>query len=108
MLDFPVAIIFDFDGIVVNSEPLHSRYFQEALPAEGIGLSEDDYYRELIGYDDRGAFRHILAKHHRAADERLFQRLMSSKGRLARELIAAGKAPALPGVPEFIAGLHAH
>src|SRR5437588_13111976 len=58
MSDWPAAFIFDFDGIIVNSEPLHFRAFREVLADEGIDLREDEYYAELIGFDDRGAIRH--------------------------------------------------
>src|SRR5262245_58006448 len=108
MQEFPAAIIFDFDGIIVNSEPLHFRAFQQALANEAISLSEAEYFAALIGYDDRGAFRHILAKRDLADDTELLARLLKAKGRRAREMIAAGEALALPGVAEFVTGLHRH
>jgi beta-phosphoglucomutase-like phosphatase (HAD superfamily) len=38
------AIVFDFDGVIADSEPLHLRAFQQTLTEEGIELSAADYY----------------------------------------------------------------
>jgi HAD superfamily hydrolase (TIGR01509 family) len=105
MPGWPQAIIFDFDGIVMNSEPLHFRAFQEVLGAEGIALGEKEYYAELIGFDDRGAIRHMLSKHHRPTDEAAFARLIAAKTRRMQEIIRAGLIAPLPGVGEFVRGL---
>lgn len=53
------AIVFDFDGVIANSEPLHYRAFRDELAARGIALSESDYYGSYLGFDDAGAFRAI-------------------------------------------------
>jgi beta-phosphoglucomutase len=57
------AIVFDFDGVIANSEPLHLRSFQEVLAEEGVALSQSDYYARYLGYDDAGVFRLIGAEH---------------------------------------------
>src|SRR6266511_3567515 len=53
------AIVFDFDGVIANSEPLHLRAFQEVLADERIELTRDEYYARYLGYDDAGVFRVI-------------------------------------------------
>ena len=53
------AIVFDFDGVLANSEPLHLQAYQDILAGEGIALAEDDYYTRYLGYDDVGAFAAI-------------------------------------------------
>ena len=53
------AIVFDFDGVIANSEPLHLRAFQDVLAPHGITLAESDYYARYLGYDDVGVFRLI-------------------------------------------------
>ena len=105
MSDWPAAFIFDFDGIIVNSEPLHFRAFREVLADEGIDLREDEYYAELIGFDDRGAIRHVLSRHRRLSDDGLFDRLLRGKSRRMQEIIKAGLIDPLPGAAEFIRGL---
>jgi beta-phosphoglucomutase-like phosphatase (HAD superfamily) len=51
------AIIFDFDGVLADTEPLHLRAYQDVLAAEGITLTGHDYYSRYLGFDDAGAFR---------------------------------------------------
>ena len=53
------AIVFDFDGVIANSEPLHFRAFREVLARRGVELTEPDYYTRYLGFDDLGAFRAI-------------------------------------------------
>ena len=53
------AIVFDFDGVIANSEPLHFRGYRAVLAEEGITLSEADYYARYLGFDDVGAFEAI-------------------------------------------------
>ncbi len=55
------AIVFDFDGVIADSEPLHFRAFRDVLVEAGVDLAERDYYTRYLGYDDVGAFRAIAA-----------------------------------------------
>src|SRR5438034_11456470 len=60
------AIVFDFDGVIADSEPLHYRAFRSVLADEGFSLTERDYYERYLGYSDVGTFAAIAADHHRA------------------------------------------
>jgi beta-phosphoglucomutase-like phosphatase (HAD superfamily) len=60
------AIVFDFDGVIANSEPLHFRAFRDVLADRGVTLTEADYYTRYLGFDDLGAFRAIGRDHGRA------------------------------------------
>ena len=55
------AIVFDFDGVIANSEPLHLAAFRDVLAEEAIVLTEADYYSRYLGYDDVGVFQAIDA-----------------------------------------------
>ena len=61
MVVFPVglqadAVIFDFDGVIVDTEPLHHRAFQRILEPLGLGFSWQEYVDTYMGFDDRDAF----------------------------------------------------
>jgi beta-phosphoglucomutase len=105
MVNWPAAVVFDFDGVIVNSEPLHLQAFREVLAGEHIELSEEEYYRELIGFDDKGAFRHVYETRGRELPAKTFLALMAAKGRMMRQLIHRGQFSALPGVAEFVRAL---
>jgi beta-phosphoglucomutase len=55
------AIVFDFDGVIANSEPLHFRAFHDVLAEEGVTLTEADYYAVYLGFSDAGVFQAIGA-----------------------------------------------
>jgi len=56
------AVVFDFDGVIANSEPLHYQSFRDVLADVGIVLSERDYYAKYLGYDDVGVFKAVAAE----------------------------------------------
>ncbi len=105
MGSWPAAVLFDFDGVIVNSEPLHFQAFYSVLQAEKIELSEAEYYDELLGFDDKGAFRHLFQKRHRELDPKTFLRVVTRKSEAMMELIHRKQFHALPGVEEFVRGL---
>jgi len=53
------AVVFDFDGVLANSEPLHLNAYQEALQELGITLGREEYYSQYLGFDDVTALKTI-------------------------------------------------
>jgi len=104
-MNWPRAVLFDFDGVIVNSEPLHFHAFREVLGNEHIELSEEEYYREILGFDDRGAFGHLYHKRGLQLDPKTCMRVMTAKSQTMREMIRRRAYHALPGVEEFVRGL---
>lgn len=105
MSRWPRAVLFDFDGVIVNSEPLHFYAFHEVLKTERIEISEDEYYREIIGFDDRGAFRKIFERRNRPLEPKILLALMARKSGIMMDLIQDRRFTALPGVEEFVRSL---
>jgi beta-phosphoglucomutase len=95
------AVIFDFDGIIVDTEPLHYKAFQEVLVPMGLGYSWDEYLRHYIGFDDRDAFRESFSAAGREIGDAELHLLIEEKGRAFQCAIAAGVEP-YPGVVELI------
>jgi beta-phosphoglucomutase len=108
MSTWPAAVLFDFDGVIVNSEPLHLQVFREVLAREQIDVSEEEYYKELIGFDDKGAFKHVFKKHGRELNSKTFLEIMTRKSEGMMELIHERRYEALPGVEELVRGLWRH
>ena len=102
---WPRAVLFDFDGVIVNSEPLHFYAFHEVLKTERIEITEDEYYREIIGFDDRGAFRKIFERRNRPLEPKILLALMACKSGIMMDLIQDRRFTALPGVEEFVRSL---
>ncbi len=73
------AVIFDFDGVLADSEPLHFEAFRRVLRREGIELGEREYYERYLGFDDAGALRAVLGDRGRPADDALVDELVRTK-----------------------------
>jgi HAD superfamily hydrolase (TIGR01509 family) len=108
MGSWPSAVLFDFDGVLVNSEPLHLMAFEEILRAEKIELGEEEYYRDLIGFDDRGAIEHVYRTRGLTLEPKTLLKLLTRKGEATMELIHRRQYQALEGVEEFVRGLWRH
>jgi len=51
------GVVFDFDGVIANSEPLHLRVFQILLSEEGLPFAAREYYERYLGLDDVAIFQ---------------------------------------------------
>ena len=56
------ALIFDCDGVIADTEPLHFQALKKTLADENISLSETEYYSDYLSFDDRGCFIKAFAK----------------------------------------------
>ncbi len=95
------AIIFDFDGVIADTEPLHFAGFRQTLAEIGISLTESDYYANYLGYDDRGCFIAALTAHQRPTDPAALTQLMQRKAYAYLESVKNHLA-IFPGVREFV------
>lgn len=97
----PRALIFDFDGVIADDEPLHLRAFQQALAVEGITIGEDDYYARYLGFDDHDAIVEALRESGRAVEDATVDALMAAKAAHFLALVRDG-VRIFPGVPAFV------
>ncbi len=95
------AVIFDFDGVIADTEPVHLHAFQLTLKENGILLSEEDYYANYLAYDDKTFFKRVLQDREHGHDETLITELMVRKSGHYEDLIK-GNIELLPGVKEFL------
>lgn len=98
------ALIFDFNGIIVDDEPIHFELFRRVLGEEGIELTEENYYARYLGFDDRGAFSAAYRENGRSLDESLLARLIGRKAVYYQSAIQ-NKVRIFPGVEKLIAAL---
>lgn len=94
------AIFFDFNGVVINDEPIQMRAYQEALTSEGITLTEEDYYSAL-GTDDKAFVRAAFARAGKSLADETMNALIERKTGIHRKLIE-NELPLFPGVVTFI------
>lgn len=51
------AVIFDFDGVIADSEPLHFKAFNLALDKHGVVIPKEKYYADYLGFSDKDCVR---------------------------------------------------
>lgn len=95
------AVIFDFDGIIVDTEPIHYQAFQEILRPLGHAYSWNEYLEKYIGFDDRDAFREAFACAGKQLDDNDLADLIKRKANVFQEIVRNGVRP-YPGVIELI------
>ncbi len=102
------AVVFDFDGVIVDSEPVHFEAFAAVLAEMGITLTLEEYMSRYIGFDDRDCFREVLfartgVKPPAESDQ---VRDLIERKKVAFEE-AAGKVKPMPGAVELVEALSA-
>ncbi|MDQ3135040.1 MAG: HAD family phosphatase [Acidobacteriota bacterium] len=94
------AILFDFNGVVIDDEPLHMKAYQEVLRGEDITLTEQDYL-DSLGMDDVAFVRAAFARAGKMLEVDTLNGLIEQEGTLHRELLG-DELPLFPGVVTFI------
>lgn len=84
------AIIFDFDGVIADTEPLHLRAYQSILGRSGIELNKEDYYARYLGYDDAGLFRALAQDRGLPIADETVDEWVAAKSHVIDEMLADG------------------
>jgi len=95
------AILFDFNGVIVDDEPQHCDAMTATLAEYGFSLDRDTYYREYLGFDDRECFRFMFARMGRAVDEPALLEAVERKSHHYERAVRACLR-LVPGAGEFI------
>jgi beta-phosphoglucomutase-like phosphatase (HAD superfamily) len=101
------ALIFDFNGVLVDDESVHFELFREVLEQEGVVITERDYHERYLGYDDRGCFAAALGDAKQAYDEQRLADLIARKAQRYVEVAEKGLRY-FPFAAETLANLARH
>ncbi|MEM8757727.1 MAG: HAD family phosphatase [Planctomycetota bacterium] len=99
------AVVFDFDGVIADSEPAHEASILEAVAGLGMSFSHEQYVGTIIGFDDRDAFAAIVSMHGRGLSADDLARLTVDKQRAFESAVTAGAVGRFPGAVELAEGL---
>jgi len=94
------AILFDFNGVIIDDEPLQMSAYQDVLREQGIELSESDYYGAL-GMDDKTFVRAQFERAGQTLTDDILKIVLDAKGVRHRKLIE-DELPLFPGVVTFL------
>ncbi|MHC4461220.1 MAG: HAD family hydrolase [Planctomycetota bacterium] len=95
------AVIFDFDGVITDSEILHLRAFNRVLAQFGIEIKTKDYYKDYLGLTDVDCFQLVAGKVRLGLDDREIKNLVKQKNQVFQEL-AKTEGRIIEGVRDFL------
>jgi len=96
------AIIFDFDGVIADTEPLHYQTFRGIINRQNMDCSWEEYRSQYIGYDDRDLFRQWFLRHDRPLSEEGVRTYIDQKAIRFSHAVEAMNIMPYPGVVELI------
>lgn len=94
------AILFDFNGVIIDDEPIQMRAYQELLSAEGVELTEEDYAASH-GMDDRTFVKAAYERGGKTVDEAKSNEIIDAKFGKWREIVG-DKLPLFEGIGDFV------
>jgi beta-phosphoglucomutase len=98
------AVIFDFNGVLVDDEHVHFELFREILGQEGIPMTARQYHEQFLGLDDRGCLEAALVEAGRVPDAPGLDDLIARKARRYVTVAAEGLRY-FPGAAECLSAL---
>ena len=109
MNDFFRAIIFDFNGVIINDEPLHLELLRRVIREEKMTFVDGDYERYYLGQNDWACFSTALTRHSRpeSSDHDYIRSLIKRKTGYYHQAVSSQNL-LFPGLPELIIQLANH
>ncbi|MDZ8189691.1 MAG: HAD family phosphatase [Nostoc sp. ChiSLP02] len=97
------AVLFDFNGVIINDEPIHLQLIDEILIQENLQPQRVDERQASLGRSDRACFTQLLSNRGRVVTEKYLTQLLHRKAEAyALELEKIEKLPLYPGVNDLI------
>lgn len=95
------AVIFDFDGVITDSEVLHLRAFNQSLVPYNIEISTKDYYTNYLGFCDFDCYKALVDNKLLKIDEQQIGEIISRKSKIFEELTKT-EGRTIEGVQDFL------
>jgi HAD superfamily hydrolase (TIGR01509 family) len=95
------ALLFDFNGVLIDDEEQHFNALQAVLREHAIDLSRAEYYTDYMGFDDRMCFVEAFRRAHRTPLAELMNHLIEAKAQ-AYERLMGTRLALVPGAVDFV------
>jgi len=95
------AVIFDFDGVITDSEVLHLREFNQSLVTYGVEISTKDYYTNYLGFSDFDCYKTLVDNGLLKIDELQIDGIIQEKSKIF-EVLTKTEGRTIEGVHEFL------
>ncbi len=95
------AVIFDFDGVIADTEHVHYEAFKKVLNLNNYDLTENEYYSNYLAYDDKTFFAKYYEHKNLDLNKDFLNRLLRNKSE-AFDILISNNIKIYPGVIDFI------
>jgi beta-phosphoglucomutase len=97
------AVLFDFNGVIINDEPLHQKLIEQLLIEENLRPKPEEFRAVCLGRSDRACITELLARRGRIVSDDYLNGLIARKSRAYLEQLSAiEKLPSYPGLTDLI------
>lgn len=97
------AVLFDFNGVIINDEPLHDNLLEKILLEENLRAKPGEFWEVCLGRSDRACITELLNRRGRVVTEEQLTAIIARKSRYYQaELEKIEKLPTYPGLEDFI------
>ncbi|GAA6621213.1 HAD family hydrolase [Scytonema sp. NUACC26] len=97
------AILFDFNGVIINDESIHEQLIEQLLIEENLTIKPGEYRKVCLGRSDRACVKELLAKRGRVVSENYLTQLLHRKAEgYVREIEKIEKLPLYPGLEDLL------
>ncbi len=103
------AVLFDFNGVILDDEPIHEQLIQETLLTENLRFAEDDFQRFCLGRSDRACFQDLFNSRGRVLSENTLNKLLAHKSAAYQDRIQSMEPlPLFEGIQTLIQAFQDH
>jgi beta-phosphoglucomutase len=98
------AVLFDFNGVIINDEAIHKRLIEEILIGENVtGLKPGEFEKVCLGRGDRVCLQELLNSRGRVSQKEYINQLVIKKAQLyIQEIEKLEKLPLFAGLDDLI------
>ena len=97
------AVLFDFNGTIVNDEDMHQQLIDEIMLGENLRPDPAEYRQVCLGRSDRACLKALLESRGRVVNDSYLKQLINRKSiAYQRQLESLEKLPIYPGVEDLI------
>lgn len=97
------AVLFDFNGVIINDEPLHQKLIEQLLIEENLRPKPEEFREVCLGRSDRACLKELLVRRGRVVTDEYLSGLIARKSAAyAEQLSSIDKLPTYVGLTDLI------
>ncbi|MER3434927.1 MAG: HAD family phosphatase [Leptolyngbya sp. ERB_1_1] len=97
------AVLFDFNGVIINDEPLHEKLLEQLLIDENLRPKPGEFRELCLGRSDRVCIQELLERHGRVVNPVYLDELVTRKAQAyVQQISTLEKLPLYSGIEDLM------